>query len=196
MGIDPVKARSAVPWPWLFLPFGLAPAVAVGYLMVAVTDELSRTGMPLGSVSLLVTAVFVPPTLMFVGAPLVDLVSRRQRWLLAGLVLLCVAAAGLALTHRTPSGFPWLVWFGVLAGVGYSLVSVSQKGLAVELFAPSRRVAAAGWAGAGSGIGLGLAQHYRNEGLLQTAEPAAVTPAVDGHAAVISGSCSVAIISE
>ena len=45
---------------------------------------------------------------------------------------------------------------------------------------------------AGSGIGLGLAQHYRNRGLLKGAEQAAVMPALDGHAAVISGSCSVA----
>jgi MFS family permease len=151
-----MTVRSAEPSPWLFLPFGLAPAVVVGYLMVAVTDQLSRTGVPLGSVSLLVTAVFVPPTLMFVWAPLVDLVGRRQHWLLGGVAMLCVAAAGLALSHRSSSGFPWLVSFGVLAGFGYSLVSLSQKGLAVELLAPSRRVAAAGWTGAGSGIGLAL----------------------------------------
>ena len=44
---------------------------------------------------------------------------------------------------------------------------------------------------AGSGIGLGLARHYKSRGLLQTAEHAAVMPAVDGYAAVISGSCSV-----
>ena len=45
---------------------------------------------------------------------------------------------------------------------------------------------------AGSGIGLGLAQHYRRAGLLDGAEHAAVMPALDGYAAVISGSCSVA----
>lgn len=156
MSVRPLKVRSAEPWPWLFLPFGLAPAVVIGYLMIAVADELSRTGLPLGSVSVLVATIFVPTTFMFVLAPLVDLVGRRQVWLLAGVVLLCIAAAGLALTVRTPAGFPWLVSFGALAGVGYSLVSVSQKGLAVELFEPSRRVAAAGWAGAGSGIGLAL----------------------------------------
>jgi MFS family permease len=156
LAVHAETARSAEPWPWLFLPFGLAPAVVAGYLTVAVVDELSRTGVPLGSVSLLVTAVFVPPTLVFVWAPLVDLVGRRARWLLGGVGFLCIAAAGLALTHRTPSGFPWLVSFAALAGFGYSLVSVAQKGLAVELFAPSRRVAAAGWAGAGSGIGLAL----------------------------------------
>lgn len=45
---------------------------------------------------------------------------------------------------------------------------------------------------AGSGVGLGIAQHYRNAGLLQSTESAAVMPAVAGHAAAISGSCSVA----
>lgn len=45
---------------------------------------------------------------------------------------------------------------------------------------------------AGSGIGLGLAQCYRNEGLLHSAGTAAVMPELDGHAAVIAGSCSVA----
>lgn len=156
MPAHPTTIRSDEAWPRLFLPFGLAPAVVVGYLMIAVTDQLSRTGVPLGSVSLLVTAAFVPPTLMFVWAPLVDLVGRRQRWLLGGVAMLCVAAVGLALSPRSLSGFPWLVSFGALAGFGYSLVSLSQKGLAVELLAPSRRVAAAGWAGAGSGIGLAL----------------------------------------
>jgi MFS family permease len=151
-----MKTLAAAPAPWLFLPFGLAPAVVVGYLTIAVVDDLSRTGVSLSSVSALVAAVFVPATFMFVLAPLVDLVGRRHRWLLGGVVLVCVAAAGLALTHRTPSGFPWLVSFAALAGFGYSFVSVSQKGLVVELFAPSRRMAAAGWAGAGSGIGLAL----------------------------------------
>jgi len=126
----------------------------IGYLTVAVVDELTRAGVPLGSVSILVTATFLPAAFMFVWAPMVDLVGRRQRWLLAGIAMLCIAAAGLALTRRTPSGFPLLVSFGALGGFGYSLVSVSQKGLAVGLFAPIRRVAAAGWVGAGSGIGL------------------------------------------
>ena len=45
---------------------------------------------------------------------------------------------------------------------------------------------------AGSGIGLGLAQHYRNAGLLAGAERAAAVPALEGYSAVISGSCSVA----
>ncbi len=153
---DPTKALPAAPAPWLFLPFGLAPAVVIGYLTIAVVDELSRTGAHLGSASFLVASVFVPATLMFVWGPLVDRVGRRQRWLLAGVTLLCIAAIGLVVTARTRSGLPWLVSSGALGGVGYALVSVSQKGLAVELFAPSRRVAAAGWAGAGSGIGLAL----------------------------------------
>jgi len=153
---NPATGRPTETWPWLFLPFGLAPAVVVGYLTIAVVDELSRAGVPLGSVSILVTATFLPVVLMFAWAPLVDLFGRRQQWLLAGIVLLCIAAAGLALPPRTPSALSVLVSFSALAGFGYSLVSAAQKGLAVELFAPARRVAAAGWAGAGSGIGLAL----------------------------------------
>jgi len=139
---------------WLFLPFGLAPAVVVGYVMIAVADGLSRVGVPLSSVSILVTAAFLPATLMFLWAPLIDVVGRRQRWILAGVLLLCVAAAGLAVTPRTASELPWLVTLSALAGFGYSFVSAAQKGLVVELFAPAHRVAAAGWSGAGSGIGL------------------------------------------
>jgi uncharacterized protein YgbK (DUF1537 family) len=45
---------------------------------------------------------------------------------------------------------------------------------------------------AGSGVGLGLAQHYQKCGLLHAAEQAATMPALDGYAAVVSGSCSVA----
>ena len=45
---------------------------------------------------------------------------------------------------------------------------------------------------AGSGVGLGLAQHYRDAGLLGNAAQAATMPAIEGYAAVISGSCSVA----
>ena len=139
---------------WLFLPFGLAPAVVVGYVMITVSDALSRAGVPLSSVSVLVTAAFLPATLMFLWAPLIDAVGRRQRWILAGVLLLCAAAAGLAMTPHTEVGLPLLVPLSAMAGFGYSLVSAAQKGLAVELLAPKRRVAAAGWAGAGSGIGL------------------------------------------
>lgn len=156
MKFHAVTAGPAGTQPGLFLSFGLAPAVVVGYLTIAVADELSRAGASLGAVSQLVTAVFVPPALMFVWAPLVDLAGRRQHWLAGGVATLCIAAAGLALTPRTTSGLPWLVSLAALAGFGYALVSVSQKGLAVQLYAPTRRVAAAGWAGAGSGIGLAL----------------------------------------
>ena len=45
---------------------------------------------------------------------------------------------------------------------------------------------------AGSGVGLGLAQHYRTAGQLQQVTGAAVMPAIEGHSAIISGSCSVA----
>jgi MFS family permease len=139
---------------WLFLPFGLAPAMVLGYVMIAVSDALSRVGVPLSSVSVLLTAAFLPATLMFVWAPLIDTVGTRQRWILAGVLLLCAAAVGLAMTPHTETGRPLLVPLSAMAGFGYSLVSAAQKGLAVELLAPKRRVAAAGWAGAGSGIGL------------------------------------------
>lgn len=142
--------------PWLFLSFGLAPAVVIGYAMIAVADELSRAGVPLGSVSVLVTAAFVPATLGFLWAPLLDVVGRRQHWVLGGVLLLCVAVAGLVSAPRTASALPWLGALSALAGLGYSLVSVGQKGLAVTLFEPARRVVAAGWAGTGSGIGLAV----------------------------------------
>jgi MFS family permease len=142
--------------PWLFLPFGMAPAVVIGYVMIAVADELVRAGVPLGPVSVLVAAAFMPATLVFLWAPLVDAVGRRQRWVLAGVLLLCIAAAGMALAPRTTSAVSLLLSLSALAGVGYSLVSAAQKGLAVSLFTPARRVAAAGWTGAGSGIGLAL----------------------------------------
>jgi MFS family permease len=130
--------------------------VVVGYLTVAVADELVRAGVPFASVSVTVTAVFVPATLMFLWAPLIDLYGRRQHWLVAGVSMLCIAAAGLALAGRATSVLPLLVALSALSGFGYSLVSAAHKGLAVELFAPSRRVAAAGWAGTGSGIGLAI----------------------------------------
>ncbi|MEO8136000.1 MAG: 3-oxo-tetronate kinase [Betaproteobacteria bacterium] len=45
---------------------------------------------------------------------------------------------------------------------------------------------------AGSGIGLGLAHYYGNAGLLHAATTAGTMPQIDGAAAVVSGSCSVA----
>lgn len=142
--------------PWLFLPIGMAPAVVIGYVMIAVADELARAGVPLGSVSVMVAAAFLPATLLFLWAPLVDAVGRRQRWALAGVLLLCLAAAGLALAPRAIAMVPVLVLLSALAGFGYSLVSAAQKGLVVSLFTPARRVLAAGWTGTGSGIGLAL----------------------------------------
>jgi uncharacterized protein YgbK (DUF1537 family) len=45
---------------------------------------------------------------------------------------------------------------------------------------------------AGSGVGLGIAEHHRRAGRLAHAGSAATLPRVRGHAAVLSGSCSVA----
>jgi MFS family permease len=142
--------------PWLFLPFGLAPAAVIGYVMVAVADELVRAGVPLGSVSVVVAAAFLPATFLFLWAPLVDAVGRRQQWVSAGVLLLCIAAAGLAPAPRVTKMVPVFVLLSAFAGFGYSLVSAAQKGLAVSPFTPARRVVAAGWTGTGSGIGLAL----------------------------------------
>lgn len=131
--------RDTEAGPWLFLPFGVAPAVVIGYVMIAVADDLSRAGVPLGSVSFLVTAAFVPATLVFLWAPLVDVFGRRQRWVLAGIALLCIAVAGLALAPRSASALPLLGSLSALAGIVYSLASAAQKGLAVSLFTPAGR---------------------------------------------------------
>jgi len=45
---------------------------------------------------------------------------------------------------------------------------------------------------AGSGVGLGIAEHQRRAGRLAHAASAATLPRVEGHGAVLSGSCSVA----
>jgi 3-dehydrotetronate 4-kinase len=45
---------------------------------------------------------------------------------------------------------------------------------------------------AGSGVGLGIADHHRRAGHLANAASAAPLPRVAGHAAVLSGSCSIA----
>ncbi len=42
----------------------------------------------------------------------------------------------------------------------------------------------------GSGVAIGLPENFRRQGLLEKTETADILPAIDGHAAVLAGSCS------
>ena len=48
----------------------------------------------------------------------------------------------------------------------------------------------------GSGVALGLPENFRRAGLLAAGGPADTLPRVEGHAAVVSGSCSVATLGQ
>jgi hypothetical protein len=117
---DLPRAR-AWPAPWAFGVLILPLGMFVGFIWTALPFLLSKSGVSVEHISRMAAILTLPPTLMFLWTPIVDVRLRRRTWLvLAG----CSAAACtcLACPLIGPSHFILLAFLLFVSGALVGLV--------------------------------------------------------------------------
>jgi MFS family permease len=143
-------------WPatWLFGLLVLPLGIYVGFIWTALPLLLSQAGLAIGQIARINAILQVPPILLFLWTPVVDVKLRRRTWLVLGALataLLLWVACQIGTTHvRLLTA---LLFF---AGVVVALVPASCGGLMATMLSASAQAKASGWNQAGNWGGVGL----------------------------------------
>ena len=141
----------------LIIPFGADS----GFLGVTIIYLLGKAGVAPVTIAVLTGLSFLPHTLKFLYAPLVDLTLKRKQWFVMSSITAALGIALLGLVPATEAGLPWLRILVVLGNVATATLSMSVENLMAYNTAPSELGRTAGWFQAGnlggSGLGGGLA---------------------------------------
>jgi MFS transporter, PAT family, beta-lactamase induction signal transducer AmpG len=143
------------PQPWLFGLLVLPLGIYVGFIWTALPLLLSQAGLSIGQIARISAILQIPPILLFLWTPVVDVKLRRRTWLVLG-----ASAASLLLwaaCHFGTSHVRLLTTLLFFAGGVVALVPASCGGLMATMLSASAQAKASGWNQAGnwSGVGLG-----------------------------------------
>jgi hypothetical protein len=105
----------ASPAPWAFGVLILPLGMYIGFIWTALPFLLSKTGVPVEGISRIAAILQIPPLLMFLWTPVVDVKLRRRTWLVLAAVSssICVFLACLLIG---PSHFNLLTALLFLGG--------------------------------------------------------------------------------
>ncbi len=141
----------------LIIPFGAAS----GFLGVTIIYLLGKAGVDPVTIAVLTGLSFLPHTLKFLYAPLVDLTLKRKQWFVMSSITAAMGIALLGMVPATEAGLPWLRILVVVGNVATATLSMSVESLMAYNTAPSELGRTAGWFQAGNlgggGLGGGLA---------------------------------------
>jgi MFS family permease len=142
------------PRPWLFGLLVLPLGIYVGFIWTALPLLLSQAGLAIGQIARISAILQVPPILLFLWTPVVDVKLRRRTWLVLGALvtsLLLWVACQFGTSHvRVLTA---LLFF---AGVVVALVPAGCGGLMATMLPVSAQAKASGWNQAGNWAGVGL----------------------------------------
>jgi MFS family permease len=138
------------PWPapWLFGLLVLPLGIYVGFIWTALPLLLSQAGLAIGQIAHINAILQIPPILMFLWTPVVDVKLRRRTWLVLGAL-----AAALLLWLACQVGTAHIKILTALlffAGVVVALVMASCGGLMATMLSASAQAKASGWNQAGN----------------------------------------------
>jgi hypothetical protein len=116
------------PAPWLFGLLILPLGIYAGFIWTALPFLLSKAGLPIAQIARINAILQIPPILMFLWTPVVDVKLRRRTWLVLGAsataLFMLVACQLLGTPHVT-----LLTALLFAAGVIVALVMASCGGL-------------------------------------------------------------------
>ena len=90
------------PPPWLFGITGIPYGIAGGFVATTMPFLARKAGISVGDIGWYGTALFFPPVVQFLYAPIVDIGPKRKVWLIL-LALLGAICFGVSLTMPLPS---------------------------------------------------------------------------------------------
>jgi PAT family beta-lactamase induction signal transducer AmpG len=154
VSLPPMRYVRQWPRPWLFGLLILPLGIYVGFIWTALPLLLSQAGLAIGQIARINAILQVPPILMFLWTPVVDVKLRRRTWLVLGALataLLFWLACQIGTAHVR-----LLTAFLFFAGVVVALVPAGCGGLMATMLSPSGQAKASAWNQAGNWGGVGL----------------------------------------
>ena len=152
--LAPMRDPRQWPQPWLFCPLILPLGIYVGFIWTALPLLLSQAGLTIGQIARINAILQIPPILMFLWTPVVDVKLRRRTWLVLGALataLLFLLACQIGTAHVR-----LLTAFLFFAGVVVALVPAGCGGLMATMLSASGQAKASAWNQAGNWGGVGL----------------------------------------
>jgi MFS family permease len=145
------------PRPWLFGLLVLPLGIYVGFIWTALPLLLSQAGLAIGQIARINALLQIPPILLFLWTPIVDVKLRRRTWLVLGALATAVLfwlACQVGTAH-----VKLFIALLFLAGIVVALVPAACGGLMATMLSVPAQVKASGWNQAGNfgGVGLGAA---------------------------------------
>lgn len=141
----------------LIIPFG----ASMGFLTVTIVYLLGRAGVDAVAIAALVALSFLPHTLKFLYAPLVDLTLTRKKWFGLSSITSAVSLAMLGWVPAIEANLPWLEVLVLASGISTAFLSMSVESLMAHNTSPEQLGRTGGWFQAGNlgggGLGGGLA---------------------------------------
>lgn len=137
------------PAPWAFGVLILPLGMFIGFIWTALPFLLSKTGVPVEGISRIAAILQIPPLLMFLWTPVVDVKLRRRTWLVLSGVSSSICVF-LACPLIGPSHFNLLAALLFLSGAVLALVFASCGGLMATMLSSSGQNKAAAWNQAGN----------------------------------------------
>jgi MFS transporter, PAT family, beta-lactamase induction signal transducer AmpG len=137
------------PTPWVFSLLILPLGIYLGFIWTALPFLLSRAGLQVEQIARIGAILQLPPILMFLWTPIVDVKMRRRTWLVlaATVTALCmwVACSLLGASHLKV-----LTALLLGGGVAVALAMASCGGLMVTMLSASEQSKASAWNQAGN----------------------------------------------
>ena len=136
------------PTPWLFGLLILPLGIYVGFIWTALPLLLSQAGLTIGQIARINATLQIPPILLFLWTPVVDVKLRRRTWLVIG-----ASATAILFWLACQFGTAHVKLFTALllfAGVAVALVPAGCGGLMATMLSDSAQAKASGWNQAGS----------------------------------------------
>ena|SRR5271167_1231824 len=120
------------PPPWIFGVLILPLGMYLGFIWTALPFLLSKAGVAVEDISHISALLQIPPILMFLWTPVVDVRLRRQTWLVLGAAGAAICM-WLACPLVSPSRVNLLAAILFFAGMVLALVAASTGGLMATL---------------------------------------------------------------
>jgi MFS transporter, PAT family, beta-lactamase induction signal transducer AmpG len=136
----------------LIVPYGALN----GYLTVTLGYLLSRSGMAVAQIGLLIALAYLPQTWKFLWAPVIDTTLTRKRWYLIGTTLTSAGVIAMAASFTRATAFGVLSAVVFVASLASSFTAMSTESLLAYNTPPQLKGRAGGWLQAGSLGGQGL----------------------------------------